>query len=160
MFFFLLLFLSLVFSGASWPLCHENRKSALPPRPRRRRPSKKRQKKKTFINNSGGKGRNRSPTASPTNVGRMPKSKRAPPLVFFPNKKRLKATKKKSAGAFIIINNETLVWSEKDGGSAFAGGNDGQGDKLSAVFSLYSLSLRGAAFLVFLSFFSNLKSHF
>jgi hypothetical protein len=73
----------------------------------------------------------------------MPKSKRAPPLVFFPNKKRLKATKKKSAGAFIIINNETLVWSEKDGGSAFAGGNDGQGDKLSAVFSLYSLSLRG-----------------
>jgi hypothetical protein len=123
-------------------------------------PRKKGKKKKTFINNYGGKGRNRSPTASPTNVGRMPKSKRAPPLVFFPNKKRLKATKKKSAGAFIIINNETLVWSEKDGGSAFAGGNDGQGDKLSAVFSLYSLSLRGAAFLVFLSFFSNLKSHF
>ena len=141
MFFFLLLFLSLVFSGASWPLCHENRKSALPPRPRRRRPSKKRQKKKTFINNSGGKGRNRSPTASPTNVGRMPKSKRAPPLVFFPNKKRLKATKKKSAGAFIIINNETLVWSEKDGGSAFAGGDDGQGDTHYALFSLFTLSL-------------------
>ena len=44
---------------------------------------------------------------------------------------------------FININNETLVWSEKDGGSAFAGGNDGQGDKLLTRSFLSFLSLRG-----------------
>jgi hypothetical protein len=53
---------------------------------------------------------------------------------------------------FININNETLVWSEKDGGSAFAGGNDGQGDKLLTRFFLSFLSflsLFAAAFLAF-----------
>jgi len=44
---------------------------------------------------------------------------------------------------FININNETLVWSEKDGGSAFAGGNDGQGDKLLTRSFLSFLSPRG-----------------
>lgn len=55
---------------------------------------------------------------------------------------------------FININNETLVWSEKDGGSAFAGGNDGQGDKLltrSYLSFLSFLSLRGGVSRVFSS---------
>lgn len=65
-------------------------------------------------------------------------------LFFFPrkDKKRLQSGKKKSLLVhFIIINNETLVWSEKDGGSAFAGGDDGQGDTHYALFSLFTLSL-------------------
>ena len=60
---------------------------------------------------------------------------------------------------FINIKNETLVWSEKDGGSAFAGGNDGQGDKLltrSYLSFLSFLSLRGGVSRVF----SNLNLSF
>lgn len=75
--------------------------------------------------------------ACPSVVGRnVP---RHPFFVFFPHEKSLSLVH-----FFININNETLVWSEKDGGSAFAGGNDGQGDKLRALFSLFSLhTLRG-----------------
>ena len=137
--FLFLSFLSLVFSGAScvraaWPLsATKTEKSALPPRPRRRLVLKKRQKKKL--------------SSSPKRMSECPNNNKArghpPLLVFFSHKEKTPKRQKKSLLVHFIINNETLVWSEKDGGSAFAGGNDGQGDKLSAVFSLYSLSLRG-----------------
>jgi len=86
-------------------------------------------------------------SSSPKRMSECPNNNKArghpPLLVFFSHKEKTPKRQKKSLLVHFIINNETLVWSEKDGGSAFAGGNDGQGDKLRAVFSLYSLSLRG-----------------
>ena len=93
---------------------------------------KKRQKKKNFS-------WSKKPFSKPVPVSSEGMSQGTPSLFFFPHEKSLSLVH-----FFININNETLVWSEKDGGSAFAGGNDGQGDKLRALFSLFSLhTLRG-----------------
>ena len=90
------------------------------------------------------KGKKKTFFLSQTNVGmsQQQQSKRAPSSsCFFSHKEKTPKRQKKSLLVHFIINNETLVWSEKDGGSAFAGGNDGQGDTHYALFSLFTLSL-------------------
>jgi len=109
---------------------------------------KKRQKKKST---SGG-GRRRIECSSPS-LSHMNVPQGTPSCFFshqlFVHLPSTNIDKKNSRAVccvvqfFININNETLVWSEKDGGSAFAGGNDGQGDKLLTRSFLSFLSLRG-----------------
>ena len=125
-------FLSLVVFGcvarAAWPLCHENREICSSPTSTTSVASKKRQKKKKPLPLS---------CLSQNECRNVPATKKqegTPFFLFFST-----SQKKSLLVHFIIINNETLVWSEKDGGSAFAGGDDGQGDTHYALFSLFTL---------------------